>query len=1179
MSSESSSTRPVPVLQAEPASGGVLAPGASLHPRLRAQLDELGPVRALNPAAAMHALLPLVSRQYDDMDDERRGVVRSMQLLAAEARDFAGGLEQADAGQLRVILDHIKDVVITATGDGAIHLFNPMGERLFGYSQAELVGTSLARLLPELAVQGSMQRGLHAIAGAAAGGTHPHAEPRLTRARRKDGSHFPAEVVASHVQGERRDLFVICLRDMSERMGADQALRDSEARYRTLVESAPEIIVVIDAQTGRCTDGNDNALRFFGLERAQLASLDLRELLQATRVPPGRDPIPASFEWRYRRADGQVLTTEARLMALPGATGLLRVSLADITDRKRAEAILSGERDVFARMAAEAPLAEVLTATVALAEESCGDCVASIGRLSHDGQRFAEVIGARLPAAWRAAEEGAPIDVRNGSSAAAVYLGRAVLVGEVRTDPYWQRRRQLAVEAGFSAAWAMPIKAAGGRILGALAVYRRRPGKPHERELELLGHAARLAALAIERCDAAEALRESEARFRGLYESVLEGVYRLSSEGKVIAVNPAGVRLLGYDSVDELCALPGVRALYWDPAAHAAFVELLGREGSAHAVETTLRRRDGTPLVVLMSARIVRDARGRVAAYEGTMADITERKRVEQAIFEEKERAQVTLQSIGDGVITTDREGRIEYLNPVAEQLSGWPAAEAQGASIMHVLRLRDETTRSEIESPLLRCLREDRVVHFGESSVLVNRLGQEIAIQDSAAPIRDRAGRTVGAVVVFRDVTKERRLRHALSYQASHDALTGLINRREFDARLAEALHGAREGSASHALLYVDLDQFKVVNDTCGHAAGDRLLRDVTALLQRHVRSADVIARLGGDEFGILAQHCTLEQATRIAEQIRQAVRDHRFYWEQHSATIGASIGVVAITRDSESVASVLSAADLACYGAKDAGRNRVQVHDAGAASGRYREMHWVARLTRALQAGQLELHGQPIVALRPQAPALPPFEELLVRLRDEDGSLVRPGEFMPAAERHNIASAIDRWAVDQAVARLRERMVRGETRPLLAVNVSGSSLSDRDFVDHVLAVVQDREIGRCLCFDIPESALVSGAEPVLSFMQAVRQLGCRVALDDFGTNLSSFHYLKKYPVDFLKLDGQLLGELSSDPVDRGMIEAIAKVAAALGVATIAERVENAATLERLRELGIDYAQGFHLD
>ncbi len=1185
MSSESNANRPVPTLQpaAELTAGGVFAAGSSLHPRLRAQLDALKVGRTVSAAAALNALLPLISKQYELVDEERRGVVRAMQMLAEEARSFTSGLSGADAGQLRAILDHIKDVVITVTGDGAISVFNPTGEQLFGYSHAELIGVSIARLLPDLAVQGSLLRGLQAVtAEFTAGGGRT--EARITQARRKDGACFPVELVASPLHIDRRDMYVICLRDMSERLATEQALRDSEIRYRTLVESAPEMIVVIDAHTGCCTDANENALQFFGIKRPQVATLELRDLLRAAEAGTGATAEPAAerapriFEWRHRRGDGQTVATEVRLMPLPGAPGLVRASITDITDRQHAQAIMAGERNVFERIAADAPLAEILAATVTLAESVSSDYVVSIGRVGQDGRSFVEVIGARLPAALRAAEESTLIDVRNGSSAAAVYLGRAVLVGNVRTDPYWQRRRDLVAAAGYSAAWALPIKAAGGRVLGALTVYRAQPGKPQERELELIGHAARLAALAIERCNAAEALRSSEAKFRGLYESVLEGVYQFSPEGKVLAVNPAFVKLLGYANAEQVYALPGVGSLYWDSAARAGFVQELERVGEVHAAETLLRRRDGSQLVVLESARVVRDPQQQVLAYEGTIADITERKRVEQAIFDEKERAQVTLQSIGDGVITTDREGRIEYLNPVAEQLSGWSGAEARGATIMEVLRLRDESTNAELENPLLRCLRDDKVVNFGEHSVLRNRLGQEIAIQDSAAPIRDRAGRTVGAVVVFRDVTKERRLKHALSFQASHDALTGLINRREFDNRLTSALHSAREGAVTHALLYVDLDQFKVVNDTCGHIAGDRLLRDVTSILQQQVRTADVIARLGGDEFGILAQHCSLEQAARIAEQIREAVHEYRFFWEQNSASIGASIGVVAITHESDSVASLMSAADIACYAAKDAGRNRVHIHDSNEISGRHREMYWVSRVTRAVDENRLELYSQPVIATRADSPQLPPFHELLVRMRDDDGGLVLPGEFIPAAERHNVVGAVDRWVVERAAMVLRQCLAAGREVPLLSVNLSGQSLVEREFLESVLTLVKDPLVGRGLCFDIAESAVVGNMGPAVTFIDAVRARGCRVALDDFGAGLSSFHSLKKLPVDFLKIDGQFIGCLSDDLVDRSLIEAISKVAKALGIATIGERVESAETLACLTELGIDFVQGYQL-
>jgi len=1171
MTRETQSSLPVPTLQpaAVHHSGAEPFGNAELHARLRTQLDTLSP--GGSPATVLGQLLPLVSHQYEQMDDERRGVVRSMQLLAEEARSFAQGLASADAGQLRAILDHIKDVVITVTADGAICVFNPTGEQLFGYSQAEVIGVSIARLLPDLPVQGSLFRGLQSFTVTSEPGEH-QSEPRATKARRKNGELFPVEVIASQVRIDRRDVYVLCLRDMSERQASELALRDSEARYRTLVESAPEVIVVIDTGTGCCTDANENALRFFGVTRASLATLQRRDLLAAA------SGAPQVFEWLYCPPGGTTLVTEVRLMPLPGSPQLVRASITDITERKRAQTIMAGERDIFGRIAADAPLHEVLEATVALVESISHEFIVTVGRLSQDGRNFVEVIGSRLPVALRAAEEQAPIDVRNGSSAAAVYLGRAVLVPNVRTDPYWQRRRELAQQVGIAAAWSLPIKAAGGRVLGALTVYRAQVGKPQEHDLQLITHAARLAGIAMERRYAAEALRASEARFRGLYESVLEGVYQVSPEGRVLAVNPAFVKMLGYASAEEIYALPSAAALWWNPAERPAFMDELMRSGAVHMAETLLRKRDGTQVVVLESARVQRDEQERVLSFEGTIADITERKRAEQVIFEEKERAQVTLQSIGDGVITTDREGRIEYLNPVAEQLSGWSGAEARGATIMNVLRLRDEVTRNEIENPLLRCLREDQVINFGEHSVLINRLGQEIAIQDSAAPIRDRNGRTVGAVVVFRDVTKERRLKRALSFQASHDALTGLINRREFDNRLQLALQGARDGEGTHALLYVDLDQFKVVNDTCGHSAGDRLLRDVTALLQQHVRSADVIARLGGDEFGILVQHCSIEQAARIAETIRQAVRDYRFTWEQNAASIGASVGVVEITRDSESVATLLSAADIACYAAKDAGRNRVHVYDAGEVSGRHREMYWVSRVARAVDENRLELEYQRIQPTSAAAVALPPFYELLVRLRGDDGEIVLPGEFIPAAERYNIIGTIDRWVVERAVATLRDIIVAGREPPLLAVNLSGNSICERSFLDLLLALVEDPQIGRCLCFEVNESAVISSLSQAVYFMQELRKRGCRFALDDFGSGLSSFHYLKTLPVDFLKVDGRYFGGENPDPVDRSMVEAISKVAAALGIATIAERVESAAALERLTALGINYAQGYFL-
>jgi len=610
-------------------------------------------------------------------------------------------------------------------------------------------------------------------------------------------------------------------------------------------------------------------------------------------------------------------------------------------------------------------------------------------------------------------------------------------------------------------------------------------------------------------------------------------------------------------------------------------------EGELRNEEYILRRKDGSMLVVLDSSRVVRDPQGRVTGYEGTLTDITERKRAETAVFQAKERAQVTLQSIGDAVITTDSEGRIDYMNPVAESLTGWENREAQTQLIGDVLTVVDESTREASESPVMRCLREGRMLGLSEHTVLVNRRGQELAIQDSAAPIRDRAGNLIGAVMVFHDVSKERRLHRALHYQASHDALTGLINRREFENRLTAAVENARQDAGSrHALLYLDLDQFKLVNDTCGHPAGDQLLKQITGVLQSRVRSGDTLARLGGDEFGILLQSCSLDQALRIADSLRQAIRDFRFIWQDGVLEVGASIGIVEITSDTPTVANVMSAADVACYSAKDLGRNRVQLYKPDDVPERHREMHWVSKLARACDESRFELFYQPIVPIGP--PTVPGTTthdherehfELMLRLRDESGALVTPAEFIPAAERYNVMPAIDRWVVRQALDRLVHRIGSGVKPFTIAVNLSGTSLNDERFLEYLIAELSNSElVAGAMCFEITETAAIANLGNVVYFMRELKARGCHFALDDFGSGLSSFMYLKTLPVDYLKIDGQFVENVTRDRVDRSMVEAISQVGKTMGIQTIAERVESPEVLAELGRLGVGYAQGFHI-
>ncbi|HUE11091.1 MAG TPA: EAL domain-containing protein, partial [Steroidobacteraceae bacterium] len=783
-----------------------------------------------------------------------------------------------------------------------------------------------------------------------------------------------------------------------------------------------------------------------------------------------------------------------------------------------------------------------------------------------------------LPRGFVVAMDQAPVGIRFGSCSAAVYLSRQVTVADIDTDALWEFRREAAQHAGLRAAWSAPILASDGKVVGTFAVYQRQPGVPLSRDHELMSRMTQIAGIAIERRSAEDALRDSEAKFRGLFESVMEGVYRTARDGRMLVVNPAFVQMLGYSSAEELQQI-SAGSLYWYPSDRDTYVRRIESDGEVRNEEYVLRRKDGSMLVVVDNGRAVRDKQGRIIGFEGTIADITERKKAETAVFQAKERAQVTLQSIGDAVITTDSEGRIDYMNPVAESLTGWENREAESQLIGNVLTVVDELTREATESPVMRCLREGQLLGLTEHTVLVNRRGQEIAIQDSAAPIRDRAGNLIGAVMVFHDVSKERRLHRALHYQASHDALTGLINRREFENRLTLAVESVRQDAdCRQALLYLDLDQFKLVNDTCGHPAGDQLLKQITGVLQSRVRSGDTLARLGGDEFGILLQSCALDQALRVAETLRQAIRDYRFIWQDGVLEVGVSIGIVEITGDTPTVASVMSAADVACYAAKDQGRNRVQLYKPNNVPERHREMHWVSKLTRACDESRFELFYQPIVPIGTTATEREHFE-LMLRLRDEFGSLVTPAEFIPAAERYNIMPSIDRWVVRQTLEHLVHRSGSGVKPYTIAVNLSGTSLNDERFLEYLIAELSARDLAPgAMCFEITETAAIANLGSVVYFMRELKARGCHFALDDFGSGLSSFMYLKTLPVDYLKIDGQFIENVTRNPVDRSMVEAISQVGRAMGIQTIAERVESAEVLAELGRLGIGFAQGFHI-
>jgi diguanylate cyclase (GGDEF)-like protein/PAS domain S-box-containing protein len=557
---------------------------------------------------------------------------------------------------------------------------------------------------------------------------------------------------------------------------------------------------------------------------------------------------------------------------------------------------------------------------------------------------------------------------------------------------------------------------------------------------------------------------------------------------------------------------------------------------------------------------------------------LTERARAEEILAGEKERAEVTLASIGDAVITTDEQGKVTYLNPVAEQLTGWPMAQAHGQPLFSVLKLVDSATGQPLQQTLEQAIVSGYLVSLDDNALLLNRHGREYAVADCAAPIRDRQSRLIGTVLVFRDITKTQELSRKLSWQASHDALTGLFNRAEFEKRLSRAMESAKQSSLQHALLYLDLDQFKIVNDTCGHVAGDELLRHLTVHLLERVRDNDTLARLGGDEFGVLLENCPLDQALRIADAFRESIQDFRFAWQGKTFGIGVSIGVVPIDGQSGSFAQVLSAADAACYAAKDKGRNRVHVFqpDNLDLAKRVREMQWVQRISDALEENRFLLYAQAIVPLDETANK-PRYQEILIRLRDETGEILPPGAFLSAAERYSLMPTLDRWVLRTLFAWLGEHRDRLDAREIYCVNIAGPSLSGEHFLDFVIDQLAGTPLPPSrICFEITESAVIHNLSLATRFITVLKHMGCHFALDDFGAGLSSFTYLKNLAVDHLKIDGSFVRGMHTDNLDAAMVESINHIGHVMNLATIAEYAENEAIVQKLRQLGVDYVQGY---
>ena len=734
-------------------------------------------------------------------------------------------------------------------------------------------------------------------------------------------------------------------------------------------------------------------------------------------------------------------------------------------------------------------------------------------------------------------------------------------------------------------------------------------------------------------------LRVAEAKHRSLIEQIpaITFTAALDVPGNLLYVSPQ-IQQLGFSPEEWLASPEGLlnRIHPEDQARVLAAFANSYESGEPLRCEYRLLTRDGEPRWFLDEARVVRDAAGAPLCLQGVLIDITkdkrreaeleshrrylerlvaertgqlekqtvmlrsanvnlvkeidERRQAEQTLRQSEARFRLLLESAGEGIYGLDTEGRCTFVNEAALAMLGYARDELMGRETHSLIHhsYADGSAYPAEACPVYDTFRKGQPTH-GLVELFWRKDGSSFPAEYSAQPLREteqETKRVSGAVLVFRDVSEAQALRHLLSYQATHDALTGLVNRQEFEHRLERVLTDASSDGKEYALLYLDLDRFKIVNDTCGHTAGDQLLLQVSARLHERLRDRDTLARLGGDEFGVLLEHCPLDQALRIATELRNAVQDYRFVWEGKPFAVGVSIGLVLLSTVSGGVSNALAAADSACYVAKEQGRNRVHLYqpDDALLAQQKTQMQWVSRLTHALDANRFRLYQQVIAPLAQHGQEHGqgrPHHEILLRLLDEEGRVVEPMAFVPAAERYNLMPAIDRWVVREVISRhaVQQRQAPLAERPIFAINLSGTSLTDERMAEFVCGLLAEHGVpADMLCFEISETSAIANLSHTTHFIQTLKREGCLFALDNFGSCMSSFSYLKQLPVDFLKIDGSFIRTMVEDKLTHAMAEAINRVAHVMAIETVAECTETAPILALLQELGVDHAQGYAL-
>ncbi|MGB3514676.1 MAG: EAL domain-containing protein [Microcoleaceae cyanobacterium] len=1050
--------------------------------------------------------------------------------------------------------------------------------------------------------------------------------------------------------------------EIKERKEKEIALQKSERRFQAIFNQTFQFIGLLNPD-GTILEANQTFLDFTGLKHEDIVGHFFWQLKWWLAVDDEENPRDIETKYRLAQAqmrqaiakavkgefvryeimvvgqDKQVITVDFSLKPVSDELGQVILLISeghDITDRKYAEKQLS-----ILNAELETRVTEQ-TSQLRLINQACKNRIRqqrSVAQITQEAlsgkdisllmdeivQIVAQILDGeyckilqllpdgnslllRAGVGWQEGLVGHAI-VDTGSDTQAGYTlhsSKPVIVEDLRIETRF-RGSKLLHDHGIISGISVIIP--GGekqQPYGILAIHTKMKWWFTQDDVYFLQAVANVLGTAIERQQTHDSLRSSEENFRQIAENIRE-VFWISTldKSELIYVSPTYEDVWGR-SIKSLNKWRETIINSIHPLDRDRFVlnDRKQRRGEFTNDEYRIVRPDGEMRWIRTRAFPVRNEAGKIYRTVGISEDITPRKQIELALFQEKELAEITLKSIGDGVITTDEKGNVDYLNPIAEKLTGWELSAAKGLPLTEIFQIVDELDRTPTESPVDMVFREGRIVELANNTLLIARDAQEYAIEDSAAPIKTEDDQILGVVLVFRDVTDKRKLRNQIFWQAQHDSLTGLLNRREFEKLLENSLVEVNKYNQVHTLAYIDLDRFKIVNDTCGHRAGDELLRQVTLLLQSQCRKADILARIGGDEFALLLLQCSMNHAQIVVQQLIDSIQEYRFVWEDKTFNIGVSVGMMTLSQESlnqvgviDDVNWLLSAADAACYIAKNRGRNRFHVYESDDLDLKQQKntVHWVTKINQACEQNLFCLYYQPVAPL-PNSHLSNFYYEILLRLRDETDKLIPPMAFLPAAERYNLMPTIDRWVIQNFFSYLSqeksqlqpsfedmdtERFYResdtNKTDTIYAINISGATVNDQEFVTFLQAQFARFNISpQMICFEITETVAIANLSQAAKLIKQLKDLGCCFALDDFGSGMSSFTYLKNLPVDYLKIDGSFVKDIVSDPLDYAIVEGMNRIGHVMGLKTIAEFVSNRAILDKIKTIGVDYGQGY---